>query len=255
MFKTSFDLSLARGLDYYTGIIYEAIVEGSAPPGFAPNPAVSSTPAPPAKKAAPKPKAASAGTEDVDEEIDESQVGIGSIAAGGRYDNLVSLFTAAASDQTKNKKVPILPCVGVSFGLERIFSILYPRWVNEGRTKETMVWVMAAGDGLVEERMRLVGELRNAGIKTDFVLKAKPKLPVQFAAGEKDFAPFAVILGVDELKAGLVTVKEQKWEIVDGKRVKIESSADDKGTKVKRAELLEWIKASQVWQEWASRGV
>lgn len=28
----SFDLSLARGLDYYTGLIYEAVLEGSAPP-------------------------------------------------------------------------------------------------------------------------------------------------------------------------------------------------------------------------------
>lgn len=30
--KMSFDLSLARGLDYYTGIIYEAVTEKSAPP-------------------------------------------------------------------------------------------------------------------------------------------------------------------------------------------------------------------------------
>lgn len=29
----SFDMSLARGLDYYTGIIYEAVTEKSAPPG------------------------------------------------------------------------------------------------------------------------------------------------------------------------------------------------------------------------------
>jgi len=35
--KISFDLSLARGLDYYTGIIYEVIVEASAPPGFKTN--------------------------------------------------------------------------------------------------------------------------------------------------------------------------------------------------------------------------
>lgn len=32
MDKMSFDLSLARGLDYYTGIIYEAVTEKSAPP-------------------------------------------------------------------------------------------------------------------------------------------------------------------------------------------------------------------------------
>ena len=32
--QISFDLSLARGLDYYTGIIYEVVTEASAPPGF-----------------------------------------------------------------------------------------------------------------------------------------------------------------------------------------------------------------------------
>jgi histidyl-tRNA synthetase len=31
MDRISFDLSLARGLDYYTGVIYEVITEGSAP--------------------------------------------------------------------------------------------------------------------------------------------------------------------------------------------------------------------------------
>lgn len=60
--------------------------------------------------------------------------------------------------------------------------------------------------------------------------------------------PFAIILGTDELAAGLVTVKEQKWELVDGKKVKIESA--DKGTQVKRAELVEWLKSTETWKEW-----
>ena len=33
------------------------------------------------------------------------------------------------------------------------------------RSKETMAYVMAAGDGLLEERIQLVQELREAGIK------------------------------------------------------------------------------------------
>lgn len=43
----SFDLSLARGLDYYTGVIYEVVTEGSAPAVSA---AVDSKEAPPKKK-------------------------------------------------------------------------------------------------------------------------------------------------------------------------------------------------------------
>ncbi|KAG2359183.1 hypothetical protein BDR07DRAFT_233669 [Suillus spraguei] len=101
------------------------------------------------------------------------------------------------------------------------------------RSKETMVYVLAAGDGLLEERIALVQELREAGIKTDFLAKRKLKLTAQFMAGEKDEVPFAVILGGYELKEGLVTVKEQKWEFVDGKKTKVQSA--DQGMKAGRA--------------------
>jgi len=252
--KLSFDMSLARGLDYYTGIIYEAIVEASAPPGFKSANAFASSstfsttdtsaaPAP-SKKKAKKPSA-----DEEEEEIDESSVGVGSIAAGGRYDNLVGMFTAAAAGE--GKKTAGLPCVGVSIGLDRVFAIVWPKWVAKGmRSKETMVYVMAAGDGLLNQRVELVQELREAGIKTDFLFKNKPKLQAQFAAGERDEVPFAVILGETELKEGLVTVKEQKWELADGKKVKIEST--DKGVKVRRDELVQWLKQTSTFAEWSS---
>jgi len=168
MSRISFDLSLARGLDYYTGIIFEAVVEASAPPGFTTDPPVpadaSSVPVPKQKK--PKKKAATAGEED-EEEIDESQVGVGSIAAGGRYDTLVGMFTAAA--QAEGKKAPQMPCVGLSIGMDRIFALLWPKWSELERSKGTDVYVMAAGDGLLVERMKLVRELREQGIKAGFV--------------------------------------------------------------------------------------
>jgi histidyl-tRNA synthetase len=55
-------------------------------------------------------------------------------------------------------------------------------------------------------------------------------------------------MGADELKAGLVTVKEQKWELIEGKKVKIESA--DKGRQVKRDELVQLLKSSETWKEW-----
>ena len=159
-------MSLARGLDYYTGIIYEAIVEASAPPGFkqagtlASTEGVDPTPAP---KPDPKKKPKKKVDEEGEEEIDESQVGVGSIAAGGRYDNLVGMFLSAASGE--GKKTASIPCVGVSMGLDRIFAILWPRWIERGmRSKGTMVYVMSAGDGLLQERVQLVQALRGAGI-------------------------------------------------------------------------------------------
>ncbi|KAK7063623.1 mitochondrial histidine--tRNA ligase [Favolaschia claudopus] len=254
--KISFDLSLARGLDYYTGVIYEAVVEASAPPGFAASATATSTstPAAPAsdaaKKKSKKPKTDNADNDE--EEIDESQVGVGSIAAGGRYDNLVGMFTAAAA--ADGKKVAGLPCIGISFGLDRIFALVWPKWVVKGgRCKETMVYVMAAGDGLLEERIGLVRELREVGIKTDFLAKKKPKLNAQFAAGEQDEVPFAIILGADELKSGNVRVKEQKWEIVGDKKVKIQAGEGDNGTLVRRDELVEWIKGTPTYKEWLAQ--
>ena len=65
---------------------------------------------------------------DKDEEVDESQVGVGSIAAGGRYDGLVAMFTAAAAGD--GKKAASLPCIGLSIGLDRIFALLLPKWVK-----------------------------------------------------------------------------------------------------------------------------
>ncbi|TFK18659.1 histidyl-tRNA synthetase [Coprinopsis marcescibilis] len=255
--KISFDLSLARGLDYYTGIIYEAIVAASAPPGFNSANAFAAAPTTePAQAPTSKPKSAPKKLGDEEPEVDESQVGVGSIAAGGRYDHLVSAFLAGAAGvklgSKEAKKIPSIPCVGISIGLDRIFALVWPKWVERGaRAKETMVYVMSAGDGLLDERIGLVRDLRAAGVKADFLAKNKPKLAAQFAAGEKDEVPFAVILGGDELRQGLVTVKEQRWELVDGKKAKIEST--DKGTQVKRSELVEWLKKTPTWQEWVSQ--
>lgn len=84
-----FDLSLARGLDYYTGIIYEAVLtQANVVP--AANETSNGAPA-------------------------EEGVNVGSVAGGGRYDGLVGMF------DPKGRKVP---CVGVSIGIERIFSIM-----------------------------------------------------------------------------------------------------------------------------------
>lgn len=150
----SFDLSLARGLDYYTGIIYEAITEDSAPPQITSETSEASS-------SKPKKKKATVG-EDGEEEIDESKIGVGSIAAGGRYDNLVGMFSGS-------KKKDIVPCVGVSIGVERIFAIKMAK-LKEGngenvRAKKVEVFVMSMGEGMVMERMKVTKMLWDGGVK------------------------------------------------------------------------------------------
>ncbi len=87
---------------------------------------------------------------------------VGSCAGGGRYDGLVGMFDA------KGKQVP---CVGLSIGIERVFSILEARAKGVGgksvRTVETQVFVASAQKNLVEERMRVCRQLWDAGLKVN----------------------------------------------------------------------------------------
>ncbi|POW16856.1 hypothetical protein PSTT_01067 [Puccinia striiformis] len=209
--RISFDLSLARGLDYYTGVIYEAVVEGSAPPTL-PTPSVptegsSSTTETTSKSTKSKSKSK---TQQTGTEVDESQIGVGSIAAGGRYDNLVGMFSSG-----KDK----IPCVGISFGVERIFSILKSKAAasnnNENlKGKDVDVFVMSA----------------------EFMYKSKPKTQKQFEIVDRDQIRFAVIIGPEELKLGHVRVKEQVGKLSN-------LNAHDKaGVVVERDQLISLLK-------------
>ncbi|KAH6690440.1 histidyl-tRNA synthetase [Plectosphaerella plurivora] len=186
--RISFDLSLARGLDYYTGVIYEVVTEGSAP---------STTPG--SKDSKPK---KSKGGKDDDDRSNDPSVGVGSVAAGGRYDGLVGMFSGKAQ----------VPCVGVSFGVERIFSITKARMAAENETAPSTVdvYIMALGSkaGLIKERLAIAAKLWEAGIKTEFLYKTKPKLPQQFKAADATQTPFAVIVGDEEVEKGVVKIKE-----------------------------------------------
>ena len=97
-----------------------------------------------------------------DENEEDTSIGVGSIAGGGRYDELVGMFSSSS------KKVP---CVGFSVGVERIFSILLSQNRKDlefVKPNECQVFVMSVGDGLLEERMRLTRELWDAGIKVNY---------------------------------------------------------------------------------------
>lgn len=119
----SFDLSLARGLDYYTGIIYEAVLLGD------------------------------------NKDAKGEPILVGSVAGGGRYDKLVGMFDPKHRD---------VPCVGISLGIERLFSIMEANMMRDKkkvRTTETEVYVATAQKNLHEERLKVCRELWDAEIK------------------------------------------------------------------------------------------
>ncbi|XP_035870697.1 histidine--tRNA ligase, mitochondrial isoform X3 [Phyllostomus discolor] len=163
--KISFDLSLARGLDYYTGVIYEAVLLQ--------NPA----------------------------EAEEEPLNVGSVAAGGRYDELVGMF---------NPKGHKVPCVGLSIGVERIFSIVEQRMKTFGekiRTTETQVFVATPQKNFLQERLKLIAELWDAGIKAELLYKNNPKLLTQLHYCENMGIPLVVIIGEEELKEGVLKLR------------------------------------------------
>lgn len=211
----SFDLSLARGLDYYTGLIYEVVTAQSAPP---PKPEAGSGDKPADKSADKKKKKGKKGEDD---DASDS-VGVGSIAAGGRYDTLVGMFAT--------KKNSDIPCVGISFGIERLFSIMKASKAYEHlRSSETQVFVMAFGGGpewkgFLPQRMHVAKLLWNAGIEAEFMYKQKPKPQKQFEAADRSGCPLSVILGQEEFGRGVVKVKRlgQGDQADQGEDVKLE---------------------------------
>ncbi|XP_014553726.1 hypothetical protein COCVIDRAFT_106941 [Bipolaris victoriae FI3] len=152
-----FDLSLARGLDYYTGLIYEIVVQN------------------------------------------QSDTSVGSIAAGGRYDNLAGMFSSRD-----------VPCVGISFGIDRILAILKGLKQNAGRAQKGKVdvWIVIASDsaGLVAQRMAIARDLRSSGISVDFDPKADKKPRKQMDVAEKS-AAVVVFLEEDDTMPGHARVK------------------------------------------------
>ncbi|KAJ8337531.1 hypothetical protein SKAU_G00364970 [Synaphobranchus kaupii] len=182
--------SLARGLDYYTGVIYEAVLTQSGP-----------VPAPPQEQNG------AAG---------EEAVSVGSVAGGGRYDGLVGMF------DPKGQKVP---CVGVSIGIERVFSIVEQKAeasAERVRTTETQVMVASAQKDLLEERLKLAAELWDSGIKAEVMYKKNPKLLSQLQHCEDSGIPLVAILGEQELKDGVVKLRNvASREEVDVSRVEL----------------------------------
>ena len=150
--KMEFDLTLARGLDYYTGAIIEVIAK---------------------------------------------DVRIGSICGGGRYDDLTGIFG-----------LPDVSGVGVSFGADRIYDVMMEKNLFPEETLST-TQVLFINFGKEEEKYCLhqVGKLRAAGINTEiFPEAAKLKKQLNYANNKK--IPFVVLVGENEMKENVLTVKD-----------------------------------------------
>ena len=183
--RIAFDLSLARGLDYYTGVsAWGARVVQSL---FDVSPANASFLSPPLPAV-------------FEAVLTGGTGGVGSIAAGGRYDTLVGMFSGKS-----------VPCCGVSIGVERVFTLMEHQAAAAGgggvRATCTSVLVATVGKDLSTERMALAAHLWAAGLGAEFSYAASPNMAKQLQHALETGIPLVATLGEDELAAGTVTLK------------------------------------------------
>jgi len=156
--RVQIDTSVVRGLDYYTGAVFEAQL-----------------------------------TFPVQNEAGETVV-FGSVAGGGRYDDLVARFTG----QT-------VPATGVSIGVSRLISTLSSRGLSGELAPLVVVTVMDKAEAA--SSFQMAEELRKAGIRADAYV-GTGKFGDQLKYADKRGAAIAVIEGGDERAKGEVTLKD-----------------------------------------------
>ena len=154
-----FDTGVVRGLDYYTGAVFEAQL-----------------------------------TFPVQNEAGETVV-FGSVAGGGRYDDLVARFTGQS-----------VPATGVSIGVSRLISALASRGLSGGVIQPLIVvTVMDKADAA--SSFQMVAELREAGLRAEAYVGTQ-KFGDQMKYADRRGAAIAVIEGGDERAKGEVTLKD-----------------------------------------------
>jgi len=150
------DITLARGLNYYTGAIFEV--------------------------------KATTGTL------------TSSICGGGRYDDLTGIFG-----------LPNVSGVGISFGIDRIFDVLNEVGYPEDVTAKEGTRVLFANFGGEDEKysLKLLKLVRDAGIAAEIYLDPV-KMGKQFKYADAKKIPFVAIIGENERKSELITLKNMQ---------------------------------------------
>ena len=191
--QVMFDTGVVRGLDYYTGPVWEGQLTGPV-------------------------------TNDAGEEIV-----FGSIASGGRYDDLVARFTGQR-----------VPAAGISIGVSRLLAALKDR----DAALVPLVVVTAFDKNDAAPGFAMAQELRAAGIRAEAYV-GTGKMGDQFKYADRRGAAIAVVEGPDERAKGEVTLKDLSLgaELAKSVESRAEWVANREAQKsVKRADLVAAIK-------------
>ena len=154
------DPSVVRGLGYYTGPVYEAELT----------------------------------FEILDEKGRPRQ--FGSVAGGGRYDDLVKRFTGQE-----------VPATGVSIGVDRLLAALRAKGRLSGETQGPVIVTVMDRDRMADYQ-RMAAIMRAAGIRAEVYLGNPKNFGNQLKYADKRQSPIAIIQGEDEAARGVVQIKD-----------------------------------------------
>lgn len=132
-------------------------------------------------------------------EVKVNKVSIGSVAGGGRYDNLTGVFG-----------LPDVPGVGFSFGVDRIYDVLeeldlFP--ADETDSTRVMIGYLD-GEGMTYG-LRILSQLRQKGISAE-IYPDVAKVKKQFNYADKKAISYVMMIGSEEIQQQKVTLKNMK---------------------------------------------
>ncbi len=175
--QISIDPSVVRGLEYYTGPVFEVDL-----------------------------------TFPITGE-DGKPVRFGSVAAGGRYDGLVSRFRGEP-----------VPATGFSIGVSRLAAALQHLGKLDSKPEPGPVVVTVFDKDRLAEYQNMVAKLRGAKIRAELYLGNPRNLGNQLKYADKRNAPCVVIQGSDEKAKGEVTIKDL---VVGAELAKLEKGREE----------------------------
>ncbi len=143
----------------------------------------------------------------------------GALCAGGRYDGLA---------QAVGAKKPV-PAVGYAAGIERLFLALEDQGYAFPEPPRPDVFLVCLGDAAQAAGFGIAQTLRAGGLAVDFALGGR-SMKAQMKAADRSQAAVAVVIGEDELAAGVAQVRdlgasEQRTVPIDRLAVALAASA------------------------------
>ncbi|MGM0835895.1 MAG: histidine--tRNA ligase [Bacillota bacterium] len=134
-------------------------------------------------------------------EIMSTSEGFGAITTlcgGGRYNGLVQEIGG-----------PETPGIGFALSIERLISAMEAEKVEFPIEEAIDCYVVALGEKAKETAVKLLFDLRKAGIVAEKDYQDK-KLKAQFKAADRLKSKYTIVFGDDELAKGVVSIKEME---------------------------------------------